>query len=57
MQIDSLNLHNGGVRCLFVCLAAFSQSAFFGAVDQAVPLTIWLGILSLSVEIIASVIG
>jgi len=36
---------------------AFSQGAFFKAVDQAVPLTIWLGIASLGVEIIASVIG
>jgi len=35
----------------------FSQGAFFRAVDQAVPLTIWLGILSLSVEIVASMIG
>lgn len=35
----------------------FSQNQFFNAVDQAVPATIWLGVLSLSVEIIASVIG
>ena len=41
----------------FVRLSAFSQGAFFRAVDQAVPLSIWLGILSLSVEIIASMIG
>ena len=41
----------------FVCLSAFSQSAFFRAVDEAVPLSIWLGILSLGVEIIASMIG
>ncbi|CAH3106819.1 unnamed protein product [Pocillopora meandrina] len=35
----------------------FSQNQFFKAVDQAVPVTIWLGVLSLSVEIIASVSG
>ncbi|XP_078346417.1 lipase maturation factor 2-like isoform X1 [Oculina patagonica] len=35
----------------------FSQGAFFRAVDQAVPLTITLGIASLSIEIIASMIG
>jgi len=36
---------------------AFSQDAFFKAVDQAVLLTIWLGIASLGVEIIASMIA
>ena len=50
-------VNKGSNNCvLFLCLLAFSQGQFFQAVDQAVPLTIWLGIASLSVEIIASVI-
>jgi len=39
------------------CKITFSQDAFFKAVDQAVLLTIWLGIASLGVEIIASMIA
>ncbi|XP_068673133.1 lipase maturation factor 2-like [Montipora foliosa] len=35
----------------------FSKAAFFDAVDQAVPVTIWIGTASLGVEIIASLVG
>ncbi|KAM7441466.1 Lipase maturation factor2 [Porites harrisoni] len=35
----------------------FSQRTFFKAVDQAVPITIWIGTTSLGVEIIVSFVG
>ncbi|XP_067044507.1 lipase maturation factor 2-like [Acropora muricata] len=35
----------------------FSKTAFFEAVDQAVPISIWMATASLGVEIIASFIG
>ena len=38
-------------------LPAFSQRTFFKAVDQAVPITIWIGTTSLGVEIIVSFVG
>ena len=36
---------------------AFSKKAFFEAVDQSVPISIWMATASLGVEIIASFIG